>query len=799
MALALLPVLALVIAIGILAYREKQFDIEAELRRNVDTLANDVERQIEQEHGVLIALASLPWIRGRDFEPLRSWLSELKTQRRYWFNVTIDDRERQIFNLNRWPETDARAGHERIATTADGAMPDIGALSDGRFSLRVPVVRDGRVELTVVATIESAALTGVLRLHGLPPGWIAVVVDGQGRVIARNLQPELFVGRAATPVYLEAVRREGRRALPATTLDGKDALLLARTLAHGGWSVGIAAPRSDLAARWLHLDRLLLITMLVLTTIALAALAMAVVGLSRRRAAERAALRRVAASDARFRDGIEAMADGLQLWDAQGRLVTWNARYLELYPMARDILRPGMPQDELVSRLLPRLFPDATPSAMERLIAERKQEFRSPVGRWERRLPNGGIVEIKERETSDGGTVSLFRDITAEREAMVKLALSESRFQDFAASASDWFWETDAGNRFTYLSFASDVLAIESSQAIGRTRAEWAELHGVDLSEIHARLDAIMARREPFSAITYESRRFDTREPQVVELNGKPIFGADGTFIGYRGTGRDVTEAKRQEVELQRALLAEREMNAEQRRFIAIASHEFRTPLTMIDGAAQRIAAHLRDGRARVPDEVIKRLARIRSAVAQLTGIIDRTLSSASLEAGRIAMKPQRFDLRDLVREACARQRRESPEFEIVVEAPAEPLDVDGDRILLGQVLSNLLSNAVKYSGEARRIEVVAEREDGQVRVRVRDRGIGIPPDDMPKLFTRFFRARTAIGTSGIGIGLHIVREFVTLHGGTIDVTSEVGVGSTFSFVLPAAASAAPARVAAAD
>jgi signal transduction histidine kinase len=171
-------------------------------------------------------------------------------------------------------------------------------------------------------------------------------------------------------------------------------------------------------------------------------------------------------------------------------------------------------------------------------------------------------------------------------------------------------------------------------------------------------------------------------------------------------------------------------------------------------------------------------------------------LSSASLEAGRIAMRPQRFDLRDLLHEICARQRRESPDFEIGVRLPAEPLPVDGDRVLLGQVLANLLSNAVKYSGAERRIEVVAALADGNVQVRVRDHGLGIAPEEVPKLFTRFFRARNAMGISGIGIGLHIVREFVTLHGGTVDVASELGAGSTFSVVLPAAAAA---DVAAAD
>lgn len=795
--LALLPVLAVVVTIAALAYRQHNLDIEGELRRHVDTLATAVERQIEQEYGVLIALAALPAIRVRDFEALRGYLLDLKAQRRTWFNVIVTDRQRQIFNLNRWPETVELHDPQSLAHALDLKAPAIGPLRDGYFSLRAPIVFDGRAEMTITAALDPAALAGVLRLSGLPPGWIAVVVDEEGRVIARNLDPELYVGRPATPIYLEAVRADSGHAVAAKTLDGRDALLMVRRLGHGAWSVGIAAPRSDLAARWLRGDRLIFVATLAVAALVLTALALTVLALSRRRAAERAALRRVAASDARFRDGIEAMADGLQLWDADRRLVAWNARYLELYPMARDILRPGLAQEEFVRLLLPRVLPEATPAEVAQMIAERERDFRAHVNSWERRLPDGRIVEVKDRPTSDGGTVSLFHEVTAERRATANLALGEARFHDFAASASDWFWETDAENRFTYLSFASGTLAGDPIRAIDLTRAEWARLNGVEVPEAYVRLDAIMARREPFSAFTCELKRFDTGEPQIIELFGKPIFDAEGVFAGYRGTGRDVTRAKQQEIALKHALAAERQMNAEQRRFIAVASHEFRTPLTIIDGAAQRIAAHVaKDGQS-VPKEVLKRLARIRKAVTLMTGIIDRTLSSSRLEEGSIALQAQRFDLRELLREVVARQRRESPDFEIVVDLPSVPLALDGDRLLLEQAFSNLLSNAVKYSGTARRVEVAAALDGDAtcVRVQIRDRGLGIPPDDVPKLFTRFFRARNAMGISGIGIGLYVVREFVALHGGSVDVVSDVGNGSTFSVGLPVVAPAEAASV----
>jgi PAS domain S-box-containing protein len=724
-------------------------------------------------------------VRERDFVSLRDYLHGLRSTRAGWFNVIVTDREKQIFNLNAWPAVADVRDPRSLGQAIVAKAPVIGPLRNGYFSLRAPVLDDGDVEMTITVALDPTIMANVIRLHGLPPDWVAVVVDEEGSVIARNLDPEIYVGRQATAAYTEAVAQEGARSIEATTLDGRSALIVARTLSHGAWSVGVAAPRSDLAARWLQLDRILFATALGVTALALVMLALAALALNRRAEAERRAMDLVAASDARFRDGMESMGEGMQLWDAEERLVAWNSRYLDFYPAARGLVRTGLKHEELSRALLPTVFPDADAATIEAMVAERMRRFRARAEAWERRLPDGRVLEIAERATSDGGAVTVMRDVTADRQATARLALSEERFHDFAASASDWFWETDAEHRFTYLSFGPNTPAVDAARAIGKTRAEWAIELGVPVPAGYAEVAAMMERREDFAAFTYETRRWDSGEPRVVELFGKPVIDPQGRFLGYRGTGRDVTERKRQQVELQRALAAEREMNAEQRRFVAIASHEFRTPLTIIDGAAQRIAAHAAAAGPVDPAEVHKRVARIRGAVTQMTSIIDRTLSSARLEAGRIEMQTQRFDMRGLLHEVCQRQHQASGEFEIALDVPGDPLLIDADPKLLEHVFSNLVSNAVKYSGASRRIDVSAARDGDAVAVTVRDHGLGVAPDEVPKLFTRFFRARTAMGISGTGIGLHLVREFVSLHGGTVEVVSEIGRGSTFRVRLP--------------
>ncbi len=270
---------------------------------------------------------------------------------------------------------------------------------------------------------------------------------------------------------------------------------------------------------------------------------------------------------------------------------------------------------------------------------------------------------------------------------------------------------------------------------------------------------------------------------EVVLRGGRIVEVKDSRTSDGGGvtTIRDITAQKHHAAALQAALDAEREATLLQRRFVAMASHEFRTPLAIIDGAAQRLAAH----RLAADIGIGRRVERIRGAVARLVGLIDRTLSSSKLEAGQIEFHPETLDLAVLLREVCAVQRQLSPGFEIALLLPAEGVTVAGDPKLLEQVFTNLLSNAVKYSGHARRIEVRAAPSARDVEIAVQDHGVGVAADEIGHLFGRFFRARTAMGISGTGIGLHLVRELVALHGGDVDVASILDRGSTFTIRLP--------------
>jgi signal transduction histidine kinase len=293
-------------------------------------------------------------------------------------------------------------------------------------------------------------------------------------------------------------------------------------------------------------------------------------------------------------------------------------------------------------------------------------------------------------------------------------------------------------------------------------------------------MQSAQQRREPFTGEVASYTR--ARQPIWLSVNIVPVLDPAGTIEQIVTVAVDVSAMRRQEQRLAEALEREREVVAQQKRFIAVAAHEFRTPLTIIDGAAQRLARY---AEATTADDLRQRMDRIRRAVARMGQLIDTTLNSARLDAGRIDMNPTELDLVPVVRSCAQRLGTVAAGFELRIAGDRQSLPVRGDKRLLEQVFTNLLSNAVKYSGESRVIDVTLARTADRVRVDIRDYGIGVPEDEIPNLFTRFYRASTAKGLPGTGIGLNLVKELVDLHDGEVEVTSRVGEGSSFSVSLP--------------
>jgi signal transduction histidine kinase len=235
-------------------------------------------------------------------------------------------------------------------------------------------------------------------------------------------------------------------------------------------------------------------------------------------------------------------------------------------------------------------------------------------------------------------------------------------------------------------------------------------------------------------------------------------------------------------------LAEEQRLTQLQRNFLAMASHEFRTPLAIIDGQAQRLISA---GERLSPDDLAERAGQIRRAVLRITSVIDHLIEHARLveRGGDALFEPTRVNLTALLREVCGLHRELVPTAHIAEEFGPAPLTLIGDHKLLTHLFSNLVSNGIKYSGTRARLKVSAAALGRDIVVMVEDHGIGIAESERELVFERYFRGRNTAGTIGTGVGLYLVKAVVELHHGQVALDSKLHEGSRFTIRLPRAIS----------
>jgi signal transduction histidine kinase/CheY-like chemotaxis protein len=290
-------------------------------------------------------------------------------------------------------------------------------------------------------------------------------------------------------------------------------------------------------------------------------------------------------------------------------------------------------------------------------------------------------------------------------------------------------------------------------------------------------------------------READLRSCMIVPLQargrtlGAITFATAGSQRRYEGADVALAEdlARRAAVAVDNARLYHEAHKAVHARdnFLSIAAHELKTPLTSLLGyadllrrRAEREGATGRDQRAfQVICEQAKRLNRMIAALLDLSRI----------QTGQLSIERGVFDLGALVRRIAEEVQPTLQQHTLELRLPEESIMIEGDELRLEQVLQNLISNAIKYSPDGGPVVVQAERQDEQAALSVSDQGMGIPADALPQLFQRFYRATNANDQhiSGMGVGLFVVKEIVSLHGGMVDVVSSEGAGSTFTVYLP--------------
>jgi PAS domain S-box-containing protein len=236
------------------------------------------------------------------------------------------------------------------------------------------------------------------------------------------------------------------------------------------------------------------------------------------------------------------------------------------------------------------------------------------------------------------------------------------------------------------------------------------------------------------------------------------------------------------QAELSEALDKERQLNEIKSRFVSMASHEFRTPLSTVLSSVSLLSKY------QTTDEQPKRdkhIDKIRNSVKQLNDILEDFLSLGKLNEGKVDISISEFDLKDFISDIAEELHG------LLKKGQTIKFHYNGERLihtdgkLLKNIIINLITNAIKFSAEGKEIEINAERKGAESHITVIDKGIGIPGDDQEHLFTSFFRGANAVNIAGTGLGLHIVKRYTDLLGGSVELHSELDKGTTIRITIP--------------
>jgi PAS domain S-box-containing protein len=230
--------------------------------------------------------------------------------------------------------------------------------------------------------------------------------------------------------------------------------------------------------------------------------------------------------------------------------------------------------------------------------------------------------------------------------------------------------------------------------------------------------------------------------------------------------------------ELTQALSKERELSDLKSRFVSMASHEFRTPLSTILSSVSLIGKYTA---TEEQDRRDKHILRIRSAVSNLTDILNEFLSLGKIEEGKIQVHYSDFNLKEQLQVIISEMNPLLKSQQQISYQHSGPETTHLDLSLIRNILINLISNAIKFSPDKATIWVESSIASSSAMLKIRDEGIGISDDDKKHLFERFFRGKNAVNIQGTGLGLHIVSKYIDLMGGTIQMESELGSGTSFT------------------
>ena len=484
----------------------------------------------------------------------------------------------------------------------------------------------------------------------------------------------------------------------------------------------------------------------------------------------------------RMEAALEAGAIGTWAWDVQADSFFGDASLAHIFGVPPEAVAGG-PLAGMVEAIHPDdrshvagLVQDAIqsgdryeadyrvirPDGSIRWVTARGQVERDPDG-MAVRFP-GVVSDVTDRKLAEAA----LQRVTAESERTRRL------YETVLSATPDFVYVFSLDHRVLY---ANDSLIRMWGRgrdgAIGKTFLEmgyepWhAEMHDREIDQVRATKEPIRGE-VPFTG---------TSGRRIYDYIFVPVIGADGEVEAVAGTTRDVTDRKESE-------LALAESDRKKDEFIALLAHELRNPLAPIRNGLQ-VVRQARDlaVRERAQEMMDRQLA-------HMVRLIDDLLDVSRIGRNKLELRRARVTLTDVVESAveAAQPAIDAAGHELFVTLPTRPVHLDADLTRLAQVLSNLLANSAKYTERGGAIWLSAERKEGVIEVMVKDTGIGIPRESLPRIFDMFSQVDRSIerSTGGLGIGLALVKGLTEMHGGTVVAKSDgEGKGSTFVVTLP--------------
>lgn len=288
----------------------------------------------------------------------------------------------------------------------------------------------------------------------------------------------------------------------------------------------------------------------------------------------------------------------------------------------------------------------------------------------------------------------------------------------------------------------------------------------------------ITVRKEFEQAINQQKEQLSNSYKKIEDLNNDLELKVEKRTKQLKET---LAELETSKDELTKALSKEKELSDLKSRFVSMASHEFRTPLSTILSSASLVAKYVE---ADEQDKRNKHILRIKSSVTNLTNLLNEFLSLGKIEDGKITANNVEFDIKELFSTLCAEMENLARKDQEIIFKHTGEETVFSDPSLLRNVITNLLTNSIKFSAEGSKINLNSKVTDHSILIRVSDNGMGIAKEDQVHLFERFFRGKNVVNVQGTGLGLHIVGKYIEIMGGQIEFESELEKGTTFSITL---------------